>query len=227
MSFILFLYGTILASFITLCAYRIPNHVSIFYPRSYCDQCNHQLRYWQLIPIIGFILQRGKCYDCRQRITPLSTLLELFAGFIAIHAPYHHLINLFAFILFYSALLFITATDWQQQFFYSFGLIGLLPGISLFSSHHHWTLALLISLVATLVFLLLLSQLTNGLGVGDIELILIFEMLVGFYATLQIILISSSLAILLLIFIHKQQRIAFVPFLSLGFICVTQFLFYM
>lgn len=227
MSFILFLYGTILASFITLCAYRIPNKVSIFYPRSYCDQCNHQLRCWQLIPIIGFLLQRGKCHDCGYRIPLLSTVLELLAGCIAIQAPYYHLINLFAFILFYSALLFITATDCQQQFFYSFGLIGLFPGILLFNSHHHWNLPLLISLLATLIFLILLSQITNGLGVGDIELILIFEMLVGFYATLQIILIASSLAIMTIIILHKRQRIAFVPFLSFGFICVTQFLFYM
>ncbi|MFZ2352979.1 prepilin peptidase [Paucilactobacillus nenjiangensis] len=227
MSIIAFLYGTVLASFITLCADRIPKHVSILYPRSRCDNCQVQLRYWQLIPIFGYLFQLGHCKNCHHHISPISTCVELIIGLIALHAPLNHPLQLICFILFYGFLLFISLTDLSHQFFYSTGLLGLLPGIFIFESAKRWEWQLGCVMITTLLFLLLLAHLTNGLGSGDIELILIFEILLDFEQTMWIICISSLLALFTILLTRHQSRIPFVPFLSLGFLIVTQIFYYM
>src|SRR5699024_12621278 len=75
--FLLFRLGTCLGSFISCVAYRYKLGISIIYPRSFCDNCSQTLQYWQLIPIIGFILQKRKCYFCYQKISLCSTVIEL------------------------------------------------------------------------------------------------------------------------------------------------------
>ncbi|MCT6652048.1 MULTISPECIES: prepilin peptidase [Lactiplantibacillus] len=62
-------------------AERISNgHILISTQRSRCPHCRHQLRFWQLIPLLGILLQRGQCYDCRTPISLRSSLIELLCG---------------------------------------------------------------------------------------------------------------------------------------------------
>ena len=82
--FLLFILGTCLGSFISCVAYRYKLGISIIYPRSFCDNCSQTLQHWQLIPIIGFILQKGKCRFCKQKIPLSSTVIELAIGVIFI-----------------------------------------------------------------------------------------------------------------------------------------------
>ena len=82
--FLLFILGTCLGSFISCVAYRYKLGISIIYPRSFCDNCSQTLQHWQLIPIIGFILQKGKCHFCKQKIPLSSTVIELAIGVIFI-----------------------------------------------------------------------------------------------------------------------------------------------
>ena len=82
--FLLFILGTCLGSFISCIAYRYKLGISIIYPRSFCENCSQNLQYWQLIPVIGFILQKGKCHFCKQKIPLSSTVIELAIGVIFI-----------------------------------------------------------------------------------------------------------------------------------------------
>ena len=69
---------TTLASFVTLCGQRQLNNQLPWSPKhSVCDNCHHPLSWWQLIPILGFIIQRGHCHWCDAKISPFFPLSEL------------------------------------------------------------------------------------------------------------------------------------------------------
>jgi len=77
-----FIIGTLLGSFFGLAISRIPNGQNITHKRSYCPKCNHQLGFFDLIPILSYIILKGKCKYCKEKISPKYLLLEIFAGFL-------------------------------------------------------------------------------------------------------------------------------------------------
>ena len=54
---IIFIFGSIMGSFLNVLAVRLSNNESIIYPRSHCHNCNHNLKWYELIPIISYIIQ--------------------------------------------------------------------------------------------------------------------------------------------------------------------------
>lgn len=75
----IFLLGSVLASFVSCIAMRGGLKFAVF-GRSKCDGCNKQLVYWQLIPIISWLLVKGKCNNCHQPISLLYLTAELLLG---------------------------------------------------------------------------------------------------------------------------------------------------
>ena len=55
---LMFIIGTIFGSFYNVVGYRIPKDESIIYPPSHCPKCNHKLKYFELIPILSYIIQK-------------------------------------------------------------------------------------------------------------------------------------------------------------------------
>ena len=77
---IIFIMGTVFGSFYTLAVYRIPKNIDIIKKHSYCPNCNHKLGFWELIPILSYILLGGKCKHCKQKIRIRYLILELLGG---------------------------------------------------------------------------------------------------------------------------------------------------
>ncbi|MBI4228487.1 MAG: prepilin peptidase [Deltaproteobacteria bacterium] len=77
-----FILGAFLGSFLNVCIYRVPNGISIIYPRSHCISCKTPLRLYNNIPIISFLLQGGRCKDCGARISPRYLIVEILSGLI-------------------------------------------------------------------------------------------------------------------------------------------------
>jgi leader peptidase (prepilin peptidase) / N-methyltransferase len=76
-----FALGATIGSFMNVVAYRLPAGLSIVRPGSFCPHCKHPIRWWHNLPIIGWFLLRGKCYDCSAPISPRYPLVEaLVAG---------------------------------------------------------------------------------------------------------------------------------------------------
>ncbi len=69
--------GAIIGSFITMLVYRLHAGESIVHGRSHCTKCGHQLRWFELIPVISFSLLQGKCYQCKTKIPVRYLLIEL------------------------------------------------------------------------------------------------------------------------------------------------------
>jgi leader peptidase (prepilin peptidase)/N-methyltransferase len=75
-----FVLGLLLGSFLNVCIARLPQHESIVKPRSHCPQCGAAIRWYDNIPVLSWVLLRGRCRDCGQPISIQYPLVELAVG---------------------------------------------------------------------------------------------------------------------------------------------------
>ncbi len=68
--------GLLLGSFLNVCIARLPRHVSIVWPGSHCPACGVSIRPWDNIPLVSFLLLRGRCRSCRKPISVRYPLVE-------------------------------------------------------------------------------------------------------------------------------------------------------
>lgn len=112
-----FVLGTVLGSFLNVCIYRIPREESIAYPPSHCTECGHKIRAYHNIPIISYLILRGKCADCKSGISPVYPFIELLSGALLLLTVYTFGLSLLTifYIIFIYALLVITFIDLEHM----------------------------------------------------------------------------------------------------------------
>ncbi len=79
-------FGACLGSFLNVVLHRWPRGESIVWPGSKCPKCGHAIRAWHNLPVVGWLLLRGKCYDCQAPISPKYPLIEAAAGVLFVLA---------------------------------------------------------------------------------------------------------------------------------------------
>jgi leader peptidase (prepilin peptidase)/N-methyltransferase len=72
-----FVVGGVIGSFLNVVVHRVPKGMSLIEPASHCPKCKHPIRWYDNLPIFGWLLLRGKCRDCGQPISPRYPLVEL------------------------------------------------------------------------------------------------------------------------------------------------------
>ncbi|MDQ2844168.1 MAG: prepilin peptidase [Acidobacteriota bacterium] len=77
---LVFLFGLILGSFLNVCVYRIPRDLSVVTPRSFCPECGQQLSWMQNVPVLSYLLLKGRCRFCRHQIGLRYPAVELMTG---------------------------------------------------------------------------------------------------------------------------------------------------
>ncbi|MED5076467.1 A24 family peptidase [Geobacillus stearothermophilus] len=82
-----FLYSLLLASFFNVVGLRVPVGESIIRPRSHCPACGRTLSAGELIPVVSYVAQKGRCKGCGGRISPLYPLMELTTAALLTAAP--------------------------------------------------------------------------------------------------------------------------------------------
>lgn len=121
--------GLLVGSFLNVCISRLPQGGSVVAPRSHCDACAHPVRWYDNVPLISFLLLRGRCRDCRASIGWRHPAVELLAGvwfvlgslpLTAAPAPWSDaffrlLINQVAFCTLGSLLIVLAVIDWRWQ----------------------------------------------------------------------------------------------------------------
>lgn len=80
--FCIFVIGSLFGSFLTLATYRIPRHEDIIKTRSYCPTCKHKLNFFDLIPVISYLMRGGKCKYCKEKISIRYFLFEVTNGLV-------------------------------------------------------------------------------------------------------------------------------------------------
>ena len=110
---VIFIFGIVMGSFLNVLAVRLSNDESILWPSSHCHNCGHRLKWYELIPIVSYVIQMGKSRCCKTRIPISYLIVELVTGILYM-VSYHsfgfsrELIISFVFI---SALIVIIVSD--------------------------------------------------------------------------------------------------------------------
>jgi len=81
-AFIAFAFGLLLGSFLNVCIARLPKDESIMWPASHCPKCQAPIKFYDNVPVLSFLLLRGRCRVCRAGISLKYPAVELATGFI-------------------------------------------------------------------------------------------------------------------------------------------------
>lgn len=117
---VIFIIGAFFGSFFTLAVYRIPKKEDILIKHSYCPNCNHKLGFFDLFPVFSYVVLKGKCRYCGNKIRPRYLILELLSGFTFLIIAYSlkitnlniiNIINLSAMLIYISILFIVAGID--------------------------------------------------------------------------------------------------------------------
>ncbi len=227
-----FIIGLCIGSFLNVCIYRLPIGQSIAFPPSHCPQCGAAIRFYDNIPVFGWLFLKGRCRDCQTAISPRYPLVELLTGLLAVCVclKFNLAMETAVYFVFIATLLVITFIDIDHR------IIPdriTLPGIPLafiaawFLPDITWQTSLIGMIVGGGSLLLVAvgySFLTGkeGMGGGDIKLLAMIGALCGWKGVIFTIFVGSLIgSITGIIAMLKSDQgmksaLPFGPFLSIG-----------
>ena len=121
-----FIIGTCIGSFLNVIIYRFQNNLSIIKPRSFCPKCKNVISIRENIPLISYLIQKGKCLSCNKSISFRYPLVELITGV------------LFAVFVHSSPSFYSYNSNFLFNTFYSWLFLSLLISISLIDIDSFW-----------------------------------------------------------------------------------------
>ncbi|HEX3353677.1 MAG TPA: prepilin peptidase [Terriglobales bacterium] len=113
----IFVLGLAFGSFLNVCIYRLPRDLSVVRPRSACPGCDSPIRSYDNIPVLSWLILRGRCRYCKTRISPRYLLVELLTGaiFLACYAHFGASLATLKYCAFGFLLLGLIFTDAETQ----------------------------------------------------------------------------------------------------------------
>lgn len=231
-SIIVVFVGLVLGSFGNVVVYRWPRQISLIFPNSFCPACKIGIKFYDNIPVLSYLILKGKCRFCKAPISPRYPLVELACGVLA-YLLFKMLglsIDLAGFFLFCLGLLALSLIDLETELIpniITLPLAGLGLIFSFFSDEVGPGDSVL-GVLAGAGFFFLISvgykalRGREGLGFGDVKLMGMIGAFLGWQGLLPTILIGSfsGLVAALALFLLKGWKYAdpipFGPFLSLG-----------
>ena len=235
-SIMIFIFGLVFGSFFNVVGYRIPNNMSIIFPESHCPNCNHKLKFYELIPVLSYVFLKGKCKKCKKRISIFYPFFELLTGilFLLSYLVFGFNIKFFISITFISILIIISISDIKYYIIPDEVLITgfillliefiinmLINKLGIFNS----LIKSILSGLGSFAILYLFKELGDfmfkkeSLGGGDIKLMFIIGLVLGFDMSLVTLFISSFIALpLSVISLIKNDNniLPFGPYLSIS-----------
>ena len=229
--FLAFLFGSIIGSFLNVCVLRLPQKKSLLFPSSHCPHCQQPIRFYDNIPLISYLVLRGRCRFCGQPISPQYVIVELLTALFSLLLFLHYsLTEYFIYFAFFSSLVVVTFIDLKHQIIpdaISLPGIGagflasfVLPRITYLDSLLGIALGGGILYFVALVYYLITK--TEGMGMGDVKLLAMIGAFLGSKAVVITIFLSAFLGavvgITLMVIKGKSRRYAipYGPFLSIG-----------
>ena len=219
--------GLVWGSFLNVVAERVPNRRSLVRPGSRCTTCARPIRWRDNVPILSFLLLRGRCRDCGEPIRLRYPLVEAAGGAIGIAAAaYGDPVLAVTTLLFLSALLVLLVTDWER---FTLPDAITLPGagLGLFLAGPRPDLAVLDALLAAalgsgILLLLRVAFLrlrgVEAVGLGDLKMLLTIGAFLTPPATLAVLALASGLGIAIFLprlLLKRMGRDTPIPFGSL------------
>jgi len=224
--------GAIVGSFLNVCIYRLPKEESIIWPGSHCPQCKKPIKVYDNIPLISYLLLKGRCRYCRKSISYQYPLVEGITALSSLFLLMRFGPSLSYLIYFVSvaSLMVITVIDLQHQIIpdvislpgIGIGLLAslVIPQITFFDSLKGVLLGGGSLFIVGTLYQWLFKR--EGMGGGDVKLLAMIGAFLGWKAVILTILLSSLVGsisgIMIMILKGKDFKYAipFGPFLSLG-----------
>jgi leader peptidase (prepilin peptidase)/N-methyltransferase len=229
-----FLAGLLIGSFLNVCVFRLPNDLSVVRPRSFCPACQKTIAWYDNIPLLSFIILRGRCRYCAARIRIRYPLVELFTGaaFAVCAAAFGLSMEAVKYALFAAIVITLIATDIEErilpdEFTYGGAFVGLIlayfvllpDGIALlilpYSTSRHWLSVADAALgggvssgcIWFVGWIYQRLRHREGLGLGDVKMIAMIGTFLGLqFALLTLILASVIGAVGGMIYIFVTRK---------------------
>ena len=238
-----FILGSIMGSFYHVVATRLSKDESIIFPGSHCVNCNHKLKWYENIPIISYILLKGKCSECKKEI-PFSCLIVELVTALLFAVTYHVFdfsFDLIIGLIFVSSLIIVIVSDIEYMIILDEVLVVstlliivlYLIHFIVFMDYKKGIEELMVNHVypgiGAFVFMYALKLMGDkmfkkeSLGGGDIKLMFLFGLVLGFPLAICTIFLATFIAFpiaLVMLFISKDNIIPFGPFLSMSGIII-------
>jgi leader peptidase (prepilin peptidase) / N-methyltransferase len=219
--------GLVAGSFIGVVAHRVPRGESIVGPRSRCPRCGARIAAYDNVPLLSWLLLRGRCRHCRDRISPRYPLVELALGVlyaVTVLVLWDDGAELALGLVFVSVLAAVTLTDLERRVVpNAIVLTGAVIGIALVAGTDPGSLAERAIAAVAAGSLLLLGALARpgGMGMGDVKLAALMGLYLGraVAAALVVGFAAGALVGVALMLRHgasaRKRALPFGPFLAL------------
>ena len=226
----MFVIGTIMGSFFNVIGHRLSENESAIKPRSHCEFCGHTLAWYELIPIVSFLIQGGKCRKCGAKLSWWYPLIEIITGlfFVGCYLYYGFTYDLLLALIISSVLIITCISDFNYLvildevlvvsslaalvvIFLKAGLNGLI--ISLLSGLLMFFFMLMVKIVGDKAFK------RESLGGGDIKLSLFIGLVLGYKLSFINLVLASFLALPVAFYYLvklKDREVPFGPFLIIS-----------
>jgi len=220
-SFLVFVLGTVLGSFFNVCIYRIPREESIAYPPSHCTNCNNTIKWYDLIPVISYIILKGKCRYCKEKVSIRYPIIELITGviFMTLYIEYGIGFNFGKYALFSCFLIVIGMIDFDTTDVYITTTIpGIICGVLLMIVGWRLNYGLTTYIYGAVLgggLIALIILVTGGMGWGDAEICVLCGLFLGLKLTAFMLFLSfiiGGLIGIILIVTKKKSRKDYIPF---------------
>ncbi|KKS91525.1 MAG: Type 4 prepilin-like protein leader peptide-processing enzyme [Parcubacteria group bacterium GW2011_GWF2_43_11] len=223
--FIVLLFGLTAGSFLNCVVYRLENNQSFLTGRSFCPKCKHVLAWYDLMPVLSFLLLGGKCRHCQKKISFQYPLVEIAVALLFLAIFYYRLpvfsyfLSLFLIVIFIYDLKHYLILD--KVIYPAIGLT-LIYDLLRFDLFTNWNL--LISAIGASGFFLLIVLASRGkwMGVGDIKLAFLMGLILGWpnilVALFFAFLSGATIGVGLVLARRKsfKSEVPFGPFLVAG-----------
>ena len=226
-SIIIFIFGIIMGSFYNVVATRLPQNKSIIKPGSHCDFCEHKLKWYENIPLISYIIQKGRCNHCKSLLPFDLFETELGTGTLYLFCYLYYGISyeFFIMLIISTLCILIFVSEFKYMIILDSPLvISLILIFILKVVYFDLKTALLSLLYGLIAFLVMLFIAFLGkkiykreaLGGGDIKLSFLLGMILGIQLSMVALIFSTFLALpyaLSTIILKKDKEVPFGPFI--------------
>lgn len=220
---IFFIFGSLMGSFLTVIGLRLPKNENFTTTHSHCDSCGHILYLYEMIPIVSYLIHKGRCRYCKAKIDSLSTFVELFTGllfalaFYAFGFSYQLVIAIGIVCLLMSVVVsditYLIIPDELLVFFSLYFIIFQLLDIGLIETIKHLLSG--IFLFGLMYIIMLIGNKTlkkESLGGGDIKMMFVFGLVLDPLLGTLSVFIASLVALPVSLILLKKQNERMIPF---------------
>lgn len=221
--------GLCIGSFLNVCIYRIPREESISFPPSHCTNCERRLQWYELIPVFSYIFLKGKCKNCKEKISIQYPLIELTNAvlYVLVFLKYQYSLDTIKFMALVSFLIVIGVIDLKTKFVYNSTMIlmGIVAVVFLITDYvklKSFPIDNILGGILGLVIIGLIVFITRGMGEGDIEIAAISGLFLGLkgevFMLFFAVILGGIVGAIILIVKRKSGKteMPFGPFLAIA-----------